>query len=182
MTRLPQIETLRTRIAPVSSRNPSVTRQIAGATTTVAVTTALVALVSIPRELLVAARFGTGEVADAYLVALVAPTFVLGVLGGSVAAAFIPAYLRLIERDGQVAGDRLLRELTTLLIGLLALVSLVVAVLSPWLLRIIASGFPSTKLVLTQQALLVLLITVPLGGISALWAAALNSKDAFALP
>ena len=182
MTNLPQLEGLTAKIMALSSRNVSVTRQIVGATSTVAVTTALVALVSIPRELLIAARFGTGDVADAYLVALVVPTFVLGVLGGSIASAFIPAYLRVIERDGQPAGDRLLRELAAVLIVLLGLVSLVVGLVSPYLLRIIASGFSGSKLVLTQQAMLALLITVPLGGISALWAAALNAKNAFALP
>ncbi|MDQ2654987.1 MAG: MATE family efflux transporter [Chloroflexota bacterium] len=158
------------------------TRQIAGATATVAVTTALVAFVSIPRELLIAAQFGTGEAADAFLVALVVPTFVLGVLGGSVASAFIPAYLRVSERDGPGAGDQLLRELSTVLLGLLCLVSVIVGLISPYVLRVIASGFSGSKLALTQQVLFALLITVPLGGISALWAAVLNAKGAFAIP
>lgn len=182
MSRFLRIDALKERAASISSPSRSVTRQIAGATTVVAVTTALVALVSIPRELLIAARFGTGDAADAFLVALVVPTFVLGVLGGSVASAFIPAYLRVIERDGVDAGNRLLRELTTILVGLLCLVSVSVGVISPYLLRIIASGFSGSKLALTQQALYALLLTVPLGGIAALWAAALNSKGAFALP
>lgn len=182
MTGLPRIKALKARIPPVASRNVSVTWQIAGATATVAFTTALVALVSIPRELLIAAQFGTGEAADAFLVALVVPTFVLGVLGGSVASAFIPAYLRVSERDGPDAGDYLLGELTTVLLGLLCLVSLVVGLISPYVLRVIASGFPGSKLALTQQALLALLITVPLGGMSALWSAVLNAKGAFALP
>jgi putative peptidoglycan lipid II flippase len=160
----------------------SVTRQIAGATTVVAVTTALVAVVSIPRELLIASRFGTGDIADAFLVALVVPTFVLSVLGGSVASAFIPAYLRVTEQEGVDSSDRLLREMTTVLLGLLCLVSVVVGLISPFLLRVIASGFAGSKLALTQQALFALLLTVPLGGLAALWAAVLNARGAFALP
>ena len=179
---LPGFTDLRVKIETISSSNFSVTRQIVGATTTVAVTTALVALVSIPRELLIAEHFGTGDVADAFLVALVVPTFVLGVLGGSIASAFVPAYLRVVEQEGEEAGTRLLRELTTLFVGLLSVVSFIVGLISPYLLRVIASGFAGAKLMMTQQALLALLITVPLGGMSALWAAALNAKGAFAVP
>ncbi|MEZ4561146.1 MAG: lipid II flippase MurJ [Thermomicrobiales bacterium] len=182
VTGLPGIATLQSRLSAVTSSNLAVTRQIAGATIAVAVTTALVAIVTIPRELLIAARFGTGDVADAYLVALVVPTFVLGVLGGSVASAFIPAYLRVREQDGPAAGDRLLGELTLVLLVLLGVVSILVGLCSPYLLRVMASGFTDSKLATTQQALLVLLTTVPVGGVSALWAAALNAKGMFALP
>jgi putative peptidoglycan lipid II flippase len=160
----------------------TVTSQIVGATAAVAVTTALVAIVSIPRELLIASRFGTGDIADAFLVALVVPTFVLGVLGGSIASAFIPAYSRAVEQEGPESGVQLLRELTTVLFCVLCLVSMVAAWLSPQLLQVLASGFSGSKLAMTQQSLYGLLVTVPLGGIAALWAAMLNAKGVFALP
>ncbi|MCA9877717.1 MAG: hypothetical protein KC442_08045 [Thermomicrobiales bacterium] len=135
-----------------------------------------------PRELLIASQFGTGDAIDSFMVALVLPTFLLGVLGGSVAAAFIPSYVRALERDGRPAADVLLREITFWYVALLCMASVAVVAAAPWLLTLIASGFPATKLELTRQLLYILLVTVPLGGLAFLWAAVLNARESFAVP
>lgn len=156
-------------------------RQIAGAAVTVGIATALVSLVSVGRELIVASTFGTDDALDAMIVAFVLPSFVVNVVGGSVATALIPTYVRVDEQEGPAAAQAVLAGVAWLSALLLAVAMLLLAAFHAILLPRLASGFAAEKLDLTRNLLFLFLPVILCGGLAAVWSAVLNAKDRFGL-
>lgn len=156
-------------------------RQIAGAAATVGVATALVSLVSVGRELIVASTFGTDDALDAMIVAFVLPSFVVNVVGGSVATALIPTYVRVDEQEGPAAAQAVLAGIAWLSSLLLLVAMALLAAFHTLLLPRLGSGFDAEKLDLTRHLLFLFLPVILCGGLAAVWSAVLNAKDRFAL-
>src|SRR5207237_808646 len=73
----------------------STNRRILGATATVAMLSLVVRAVSLGKDLVVAYRFGTGDALDAFLIALLLPTFAINVVASSLNSAFVPIFIQL---------------------------------------------------------------------------------------
>lgn len=159
----------------------SVSRQIFGAAISVALLTALVKAVTIGRELIVAWRFGTSDALDAYLIALLVPSFVVQVVAGSFNAAFIPTFIQVQEREGERAAERLFSNVMLWSIALLGATCAFMILFAPLYLPLIASGFSREKLDLTFRLLWVIAPIVILSGLVTLWGAVLNAGRRFAL-
>lgn len=78
-------------------------RSIGHSAALVAVASMFAQFFSLGRELFVASRVGTSQGLDALLVALVLPTLLSGLLSSGVAAAVVPAYVRLETPSGRRA-------------------------------------------------------------------------------
>jgi len=160
----------------------SVKRKIFGAATIIALLTLVTQLGSVAKELIVAAWFGTGDCLDAFLIAFLLPTFVINVVAGSFNAAFIPTFIHVTKERGPKAAQNLLSSILALSMGLLILVSLLIALLSPFYLPILGLGFSPDKLQLTKYLLLLLVPIIFFKGLSNIWAGVLNAGEHFALP
>ena len=159
----------------------SINRQILGATLVVGLATGLVKFGSVGKELLVAWRFGTGDELDAFLIALVVPSFLINVIAGSFKAALIPFYIKVREQQGTIAAEELLSNSITWALGLLALMVILMVSTSSWYLPILASGFTTEKLNLTTKLLWVLSPLILFSGIIMISGAVLNAGERFAL-
>jgi hypothetical protein len=71
----------------------SLNRRIFSAALTIGVLTFGVKLASMLKEMLVAASFGTGDELDAFVIALMVPTYIINVVAGSFNAALIPVHI-----------------------------------------------------------------------------------------
>jgi len=151
-----------------------------------AVVVALLAIVgnltALLRDAVVARRFGLGDQLDAYLTALLLPTVGIGVISGSLTVALLPVYVRVRERDGHAAATELIARSLGRAMTTLVLVAFAVAVLSPVILPWLAPGFPPAKLLLVRHLLYLLLPSLVLSGMSALWTAVLNAGERFVMP
>jgi putative peptidoglycan lipid II flippase len=159
----------------------SVSRQILGAAISVALLTALVKAVTIGRELIVAWRFGTSDALDAYLIALLVPSFVVQTVAGSFNAAFIPTFIQVREREGDAAAQKLFSNVMLWSVMLLTATSILMLLCAPLYLPLIASGFSRAKLDLTFRLLLIVSPVVILSGLVTVWGAVLNAGRRFAL-
>ncbi|MEA5579043.1 murein biosynthesis integral membrane protein MurJ [Anabaena sp. UHCC 0451] len=159
----------------------SINRQIFGAAVTVALFTVLVKLVAVVKELVVAHRFGTGDELDAFLIALLVPSFVINVIAGSFNAALIPTYIQVREQEGKQAAQRLFSGVTIWGLGLLVITTILMLVAAPLYLPVIANGFDRQKLDLTFHLLYAIAPFILLSGISIIWSAVLNAGERFAL-
>ena len=157
------------------------TRRILGAALTVAVLASLVKLVTIAQELVVAYRFGISDTLDAFWIALLVPSLLTYVIGGSLNVALIPSFIQVREREGVEAAQQLLSEVTGWSIALLGIITLVITAAAPFYLPWIASGFNPEKLALTSRLLYLIAPIVLLGGIANIWGAVLNAGERFAL-
>jgi putative peptidoglycan lipid II flippase len=152
-----------------------------GATVVVATMTLGMKLVSLVKESLIAATYGTASTYDAFIIALLVPMAIAGILSGSLNAALIPTYIEIREQEGGRAADRLYATIllwnTTLLVAGSAILATTVRLWLP----AIASGFDPAKLALTRNLLYGSLPIVIIVGFSTTWGALLNAGDRFAL-
>lgn len=146
----------------------------------VGVTTLLVRVVSLAREVLIAHDFGVGDSTDAFFIAFLLPTFVVNVVAGSFGSSLIPVYVEVRDTRGREAAQAVLGRVIALSIALLLAVSLVLALAFPYVVPLLGSSFSSEKLDLTQKLFYILLPVVPLVGLGTIWASVLNAGERFA--
>jgi putative peptidoglycan lipid II flippase len=162
-------------------RKSSVNTRIFAAMVTVGGFTVLVKLVAGVKELVVAYQFGTSDALDAFLIAFLLPGFAITLVSGSLNAALIPTYIQIRERDGQEAAQQLSSSIMVSSAGLLLAVSAILALIAPYILPLLASGFGAEKLALTTSLYYLLLPCLVLSGLATTWSAILNTHDRFAL-
>ncbi len=176
------IDLLGTRLGRLDAwRKRSVNRRIFAAMLTVGSLTLVVKLASTARELMLAHQFGTGDALDAFLIAFLLPSFIIQVVAGSFNIALIPTYVRVREHEGQDAAQRLFSNAMVWSTASLAAVSALLALLAPYILPVMASGFGPEKLALTRSLFYLLLPALIVSGLSTIWKAILNAGERFAL-
>jgi putative peptidoglycan lipid II flippase len=156
-------------------------RKIVGTAITISILTLVCQLVALVKELWVAARFGTSDSLDAFIMAMVIPTFVINVISGSFHSAFIPEYIYIREKGSLKEAQNLFSNVTAYSLILLLMISIIVIFLSHLFLPILASGFHTEKLALTQTFLYWLIPVIIIQGIIVLWSAVLNACNRFIL-
>lgn len=159
----------------------SANRKIFGAAATIALLTGLVKLAIVFRELVVAWRFGTSDALDAFIIALLVPTFLINGIANSFNAALIPTYIGVREEHGPEAAQKLFSGVMVWSLALLGVVTALMIAASPFYLRLIAAGFNTEKLGLTFKLICILSPVVLLRGVAVTWAAVLNARERFAL-
>ena len=160
----------------------SADHRIFRATTILSALAGLVLVATTGRELVVANYFGRGDALDAYLIAYVLPSFVVNIVAGSFNSAVIPTYVEVRETEGAQAAQRLFSGAMIWSLAVLAAISVLLALLAPWYLPPLASGFTPGKLILTRNLLYVLLPLIVMSAITVNGTAVLNAGERFALP
>ncbi|PYL01452.1 MAG: virulence factor MviN [Verrucomicrobia bacterium] len=159
----------------------TVNRSIFGAAMTIGAFTVVVKLVSVAKELVVAKTFGTSDALDAFLIAFLLPLFAINVVAGSFNAALIPTFIKVREKEGTEAAQRLLSNMLFWSVGLLVIVTLLFALSANAVLRLMSSSFNAEKFALTRKLFFILLPTLVICGLSTTWSAVLNAGQKFAL-
>jgi len=159
----------------------TVNERIASATLIIMAGTVLVKVAAAIKDIVIAGHFGLGDDLDALLIALVLPSFVTGVIAYSLNGAFVPAYVRVRERDGLPEANRLFANIMVLSFVLLSVCTLLMAVAAGPLLKLLAWEFSQEKLELVESLYFRLLPTIIVGGQITLWGAVLNADEKFAL-
>lgn len=140
-----------------------------------------VKVVSMIKEMLIAASFGTGDKLEAFLIAFLLPSFIINVVAGSLNVALIPVYIQVRETEGKEAAQRLFSGVVGLSLGLLLPFTILLALAGPYFLPLIGSGFGPEKMALTNRLFYLLLPGIVFNGLAILWGAVLNARERFAL-
>jgi len=142
-------------------------------------------ILGLVRDMVLAALFGSGMAADAFFVAFRIPNLLRRLFAeGSLTISFIPIFTEYLTRKSKEDAFDLARIVLTLLSIILAVVTVMGVLLSPWIVRLQAFGFGDTGL---KYELTVLLtrITFPyifFISIVAFFMGVLNSLKHFAAP
>src|SRR5262245_36474220 len=156
-------------------------RRVIGAAVLVGILTLVVKVVAMGREVLVAAKLGTGDAAEAYIAAWVVPGFVSLIMSDAIVGSLLPLHARARAERVEEAADQVFGE--ALLIGVLLYFACttVLAMLPGVVLPIIASNFDPGKLALTAWLWALMLPAVFVGGLAAIWTGMLNAGNRFGL-
>ena len=125
------------------------------------------------KELTVAAWFGTGDAIDAFLIALLVPTFIVNVLAGSISASFLPTFIRVYRNRGLADAQKVLTGVITGFLFFGLILSVILIVFTPFYLPALCSGFSPEKLQLAQIILYALVPIILLKGLSTICAGVL---------
>ncbi|NKQ37093.1 MAG: murein biosynthesis integral membrane protein MurJ [Chloroflexi bacterium] len=133
---------------------------------------------------LVAGAFGSSPEYDAFTAANQLPeVFFTLIAGGALAAAFIPVYTDYLVNESGKKAARLANTVLTLVLLLLGGVSLVGAILAPWITSaLLVPDFTPEMQRLTADLMRVILIQTVLFGLSGVLSSILNSHQHFATP
>jgi putative peptidoglycan lipid II flippase len=129
----------------------------------------------------VAAWFGTGDALDAFLIALLVPTFVVNVLAGSLSASFLPTFIRANQEKGILDAQKILSGVITWFIFFGFILSFLLALSGSLYLPALCSGFSPEKIELTKHIYYFLLPIILIRGLSVIYTGILNSLENFAL-
>ena len=98
------------------------------------------------RDLVVTARLGASltAAADAYNTALAFPNLFRRIFAeGAFAAAFVPAYARALETDGEDNADQLAADALATLAAATIVITVAAQIAMPWLMYVINPGYAS---------------------------------------
>jgi putative peptidoglycan lipid II flippase len=160
-------------------------QRIARATGIMALATGLSRVAGLVRDIVVAAVFGAGFAADAFFVAFTIPNLLRRFFAeGSLTAAFVPTFAAVHHRDGSDASREVLRICWTLLLLVLAGVTVAGVLASPWVVRLIGYGFIDVpgKLELTDLLNRIMFPYIFFVSLVALLAGVLNVQGHFLSP
>jgi putative peptidoglycan lipid II flippase len=141
----------------------------------------LVKLAAFGKDWLVARRFGASDDLDAFLVAIVIPSYAVVVLAQSFGMAFMPTYIRVAHREGAFAAKRLATNALVSGTAVLIAITLILAAAARYLMPWIGTSFDASKLELALSLFYVLAGVLVASGISTILAAVLNADERFAV-
>lgn len=146
--------------------------------------TAISRVLGFVREMLLAAALGTGPVANAFVIAFRFPNLFRRFFAeGAFNSAYIPLYARTLEGDGADAARTFARDTLSVMIVVLAVLTVAAQVFMPAIMRLIAPGFLDDP-GLFEMAVVFTQITMPyllLVSLTAMMGGTLNAHDRFAL-
>lgn len=138
------------------------------------------------RDLMVTAYMGASATiaADAFNTAFAFPNLFRRIFAeGAFAAAFVPAYARSLEKDGEEVADVLAADAMAVLATATVALTIVAELAMPWLMYIIAPGFASNPAKF-HLAIVLTMITMPYLPCMAIYAhlsGVLNARNRFVL-
>jgi putative peptidoglycan lipid II flippase len=143
----------------------------------IGILTAAVKLAGAGKTMVSARFFGAGRDLDAYLIAFLLPSFLSDVLAGAIVQATMPELLKHREHSGH--RQNLYASILYTSVQVLSAIAILVALASPWLLKIVASGFDPGTAELTRGLLLCMVPILPLSALSNTWKTVLNANERF---
>jgi len=141
-------------------------------------------LLSLLQTLIIAQVFGIGKELDAYVAANRIPELIVILIsGGALTHAFIPVFSGQLARGDKHGAWRLASHLINTVFVLALLLSAVVFLGAPWLVRqLVAPGFDPGTAAVTVDMMRILLLSTIIFSISGIFSGILNSHQHFLLP
>lgn len=137
------------------------------------------AVLGLARDRLLAYRFGAGEALDVYFAAFRIPDFVYGILiMAGLSAVFLPVlteYFRKSEEDGW----RLVNVVLNSFLVLLVVFCGILAILTPWLIELIAPGFSQAQKELAIPLTRIMFLSPIFFGLSSVFSGVLHYFNRF---
>ncbi len=165
---------------------PKPARSFAGIAGIVAAATLLSKLFGLLRQQAIAAAFGVGIAADAYSYAYVIPGFLLILLGG-INGPFHSAIVSVLSRRKDEDAAPLIETITTLVVGVLLIVTVLLVIFAAPLIDLCAPGLSQTEIgqqtrVIAIQQFRIMAPMAVLAGLIGIGFGTLNAADHYWLP
>jgi putative peptidoglycan lipid II flippase len=130
-------------------------KQIARAAGVLGSATMLSRIMGMVRDMVVSRLFGAGFATDAFFAAFIIPNMLRRFFAeGALTSAFVPIFSRYLSQRGEEEARELARVCFTLLVLVMALVTLLGVIFSPWIVSLMFPGFAAMPAKLSLTVLL----------------------------
>jgi len=160
-------------------------RTVLRSTSTISIITFISRIFGYIRDSRIAFLLGTGDLSDAYTIAYRIPNLIRRIVGeGAVSSAFIPVFSEYLTAGKRREAWEFFNIILAAAMVLLSVITILVILLSPWLVPIFAYGFRVTpgKFEITAVLNRIMFAYIALISISALASGVLQSFNRFAAP
>lgn len=145
--------------------------------------TVLSKILGMVRDILMIRFLGVSAASDAFNAAFRLPNSLRRIFAeGALSAAFIPALVRVVKDEGQVAASRLITRMVWIVEGIVALVCLLIMIFAQQVVSITVPGFSDAQMVYAVPLLRVLIFFLFFVSSSALFGGALQAIHRFFIP
>ncbi len=168
--------------APGSGTPRNMTARVVTSATWVVGFTIIVKALGLGKDVVVASRFGTTAVMDAFLVAFTISTIIEHWLRWPIRAGFVPLFTEALEKRGEDEAWHAAGTFLGSFILVMALMALLAAAAAPWLVSVVAPGFGAEHQALTVSLVRIMLLSIVLLGGSGICTSLLHVHGNFALP
>lgn len=132
------------------------------------------------RDRILAGQFGAGDTLDAYYAAFRVPDLIYNLMiVGALSAAFIPVFTELISEKKEKDAWQLSSGILSLQILIAGVVSIILAIFAPTLMKMVTPGYSGDKMALTVTLTRIMFLSPFLLGISGIIGGALVSFKKF---
>jgi putative peptidoglycan lipid II flippase len=142
----------------------------------------LVRIAIAAKEIVAASVFGRSDTLDAFLLAVMIPTFLATLLSESMNQALVPKLIEVRERQGKPAAERLASGAICFSTALLLVIALALAAVARPLASLVFTSFSPSKLDLAIHLFYITLPVAVFSGVASNCAAVLNTTGKFAFP
>jgi putative peptidoglycan lipid II flippase len=158
-----------------------INRRIFQAAFVVGGVTFIVKITALLRDQVIASRFGTGDLVDAYVTAFFLPSFIVSVIGDAISAPLTKGYIDARQNRGKEAAQALFSQVLTIGVILFLVASGLLWIFADPALRTIASNFDNEKFDLTRRLFVIMLPMVLLNSLTMILTTMLSGRERFSL-
>ncbi|MDF9406958.1 MAG: putative peptidoglycan biosynthesis protein MurJ [Pelotomaculum sp. PtaB.Bin013] len=138
-------------------------------------------LTALVREMVIARQFGATSAMDAYLVAFSLPSVLFYLFTGALSTVVVPIYSEYAAAGREREAWGLFGTFFNVLLLLLVVVTALGLLLAPWLVKLLAPGFPGDTLSLAISLTRWMFPLLIFSGLTALFSGLLNARNVFAI-
>ncbi|HLD28149.1 MAG TPA: lipid II flippase MurJ, partial [Patescibacteria group bacterium] len=137
-------------------------------------------LLGIFRDRILASEFGAGDILDTYYAAFRLPDLVFNLLVlGAISAGLIPVFTTLVSKRKKDEAWLLISGILNILISGLIVISVIIIIFAPWIMKVITPGFSLDKMQLVISLTRIMFLSPIFLGISAIFGSILQSYKRF---
>ncbi|WP_062199833.1 murein biosynthesis integral membrane protein MurJ [Massilibacterium senegalense] len=134
------------------------------------------------RDISLSYFYGASNISDVYLISLIIPNVLFGIIGAGISTGYIPMYTLIEKQNGKKVADRF----TSNLVGVLILMCTVIVILSllftESIIKIFASGFEGETLNLAIQFTRISIFGIYFTGLVYIFSGFLQLKGNYVIP
>lgn len=131
------------------------------------------------RETLIAYRFGLGSTTDAYFIAFSATSLLSGFIMTSLNTTFIPIISEVEEKEGKIGKINHTNNMINIMFLISTIIMIGTYILSPYLVKLLASGFDTAQLKLATELTRIGLPMIIINSLVGVYSGYLQSEGLF---
>jgi len=140
-------------------------------------------ILGLVRDQIFGTLFGGGEVMDAFIMAFRIPNLLRDLFAeGALSTAFITVFTKTTALEGDRAAWELANKVATAAAVLVSFLTLLGILGAPWIVAVLAHGFPPAKAALTVMLTRIMFPFILLVSLAALVMGMLNARNVFGIP